>query len=138
MILTFNDLAKSLGYRKKLRDNYFLDSRRCVYYRLLLLILFGNHATMSMTTYEMARILEQLDESPEKVMFGKLLSELGNQSSERIRSAAKQVPLPILRDLVYQFEQVINARKGEQVEIMAKQLAEQGISAQELLNYLNK
>lgn len=93
---------------------------------------------MSMTTYEMARILEQLDESPEKVMFGKLLSELGNQSSERIRSAAKQVPLPILRDLVYQFEQVINARKGEQVEIMAKQLAEQGISAQELLNYLNK
>ena len=44
---------------------------------------------MSMTTYEMARILEQLEESPEKVMFGKLLNELGNQSSERIKSAAK-------------------------------------------------
>lgn len=31
---------------------------------------------MSLTTYEMARILEQLDESPEKVMYGKLLNEL--------------------------------------------------------------
>ncbi|GHZ12510.1 hypothetical protein VCSRO171_2698 [Vibrio cholerae] len=51
---------------------------------------------MSLTTYEMARILEQLDESPEKVMYGKLLNELGNQSSERIRSAAKQVPLTVL------------------------------------------
>ncbi|MBY7668047.1 hypothetical protein [Vibrio anguillarum] len=93
---------------------------------------------MSMTTYEMARIWEQLDESPEKVMFGKLLNELGNQSSERICSAAKQVPLPVLRDLVFQFQQVIEARKGEQVEIMAKELAKQGISAEELLTYLNK
>ncbi|CAH8212678.1 MULTISPECIES: hypothetical protein [Vibrio] len=93
---------------------------------------------MSMTTYEMARIWEQLDESPEKVMFGKLLNELGNQSSERIRSAAKQVPLPVLRDLVFQFQHVIESRKGEQVEIMAKELAKQGISAEELLNYLNK
>lgn len=67
---------------------------------------------MSLTTYEMARILEQLDESPEKVMYGKLLNELGNQSSERIRSAAKQVPLTVLRDLVYQFQQVIESRKG--------------------------
>ena len=71
-------------------------------------------------------------------MFGKLLNELGNQSSERIRSAAKQVPLPVLRDLVFQFQQVIEARKGEQVEIMAKELAKQGISAEELLTYLNK
>ncbi|MDW6091363.1 hypothetical protein [Vibrio rhizosphaerae] len=93
---------------------------------------------MSMTTYEMARILEQLDETPEKVMFGKLLSELGNQSSERIRSAAKQVSVPVLRDLVYQFEQVIESRKYEQVESMAKNLAAQGISAEELLNYLSK
>ncbi|MBD1567104.1 hypothetical protein P4S52_09745 [Vibrio sp. SA48] len=93
---------------------------------------------MSMTTYKMARIWEQLDESPEKVMFGKLLNELGNQSSERIRSAAKQVPLPVLRDLVFQFQRVIESRKGEQVEIMAKELAKQGISAEELLNYLNK
>ncbi|MGL6027750.1 MAG: hypothetical protein ACRC0U_11945 [Vibrio sp.] len=93
---------------------------------------------MSLTTYEMARILEQLDESPEKVMYGKLLNELGNQSSERIRSAAKQVPLTVLRDLIYQFQQVIESRKGEQVEAMAKQLAQQGISAEELLNYLNK
>jgi hypothetical protein len=93
---------------------------------------------MSMTTYEMARILEQLEESPEKVMFGKLLSELGNQSSERIKSAAKQVPVPVLRDLIYQFQQVIESRKSEQVDIMAKKLADQGITAEELLNYLNK
>ncbi|MCA2015005.1 hypothetical protein LDJ79_02710 [Vibrio tritonius] len=93
---------------------------------------------MSLTTYEMARILEQLDESPEKVMFGKLLSELGNQSSERIRSAAKQVPISVLRDLVYQFQQVIDSRKNEQVDVLAKELAQQGISAEELLKYLNK
>ena len=93
---------------------------------------------MSLTTYEMARILEQLDESPEKVMFGKLLSELGNQSSERIRSAAKQVPISVLRDLVYQFQQVIDSRKNEQVDILAKELAQQGISAEELLKYLNR
>lgn len=93
---------------------------------------------MSLTTYEMARILEQMEESPEKVMFGKLLNELGNQSSERIRSAAKQVPVPVLRDIVYQFQQVIESRKGEQVEQMAKDLAKQGISPEELLAYLNK
>lgn len=58
-------------------------------------------------------------------MYGKLLNELGNQSSERIRSAAKQVPLTVLRDLVYQFQQVIESRKGEQVETMAKELAKQ-------------
>jgi hypothetical protein len=90
-----------------------------------------------MTTYEMARILEQLEESPEKVMFGKLLSELGNQSEERIQSAAKQVPLHMLRDIVYQFQRVIESRKGEQVELMAKELAEQGISAEELKSFLD-
>lgn len=75
---------------------------------------------MSMTTYEMARLLEQLDESPEKVMFGKLLTELGNQSSERVRSAAKQVPVPILRDLIYQFNQVIESRKMNKSMIWSK------------------
>ena len=91
---------------------------------------------MSMTTYEMARLLEQLEDSPEKIMFGKLLSELGNQSGERIRSAAKQVPLPILRDMVYQFQQVIESRKGEQVESLAKEIAVQGISVEDLKKYL--
>ena len=91
---------------------------------------------MSMTTYEMARVLEQLEDSPEKIMFGKLLSELGNQSGERIRSAAKQVPLPILRDMVYQFQQVIESRKGEQVESLAKEIADQGISVEDLKKYL--
>lgn len=92
--------------------------------------------TMSMTTYEMARVLEQLEDSPEKIMFGKLLNELGNQSGERIRSAAKQVPLPMLRDIVYQFQQVIEARKDEQVEILAKEIADQGISVDDLKAYL--
>ena len=91
---------------------------------------------MSMTTYEMARLMEQLEDTPEKIMFGKVLSELGNQSGERIRSAAKQVPLPILRDMVYQFQQVIEARKDEHVESLAKEIAQQGISVEELKQYL--
>ncbi|MCG9599333.1 hypothetical protein L1D15_21865 [Vibrio sp. Isolate25] len=91
---------------------------------------------MSMTTYEMARVLEQLEDAPEKVMFGKLLNELGNQSGERIRSAAKQVPLHMLRDIVYQFQQVVEDRKGEEVASIAKTIAEQGISAEELKKYL--
>ena len=91
---------------------------------------------MSMTTYEMARVLEQLDESPEKVMFGKLLNELGNQSGERIRSAAKQVPLNMLRDIIFQFQQVIEDRKGEEVASIAKSIAEQGIFVDELKQYL--
>lgn len=91
---------------------------------------------MSLTTYEMAKRLEQLEESPEKVMFGKLLQELGNQSEERIRSAAKQVPLANLRDIVYQFQQVIESRKGEQVQQMASELSEQGISVDELKAFL--
>ncbi|MCM5511596.1 MULTISPECIES: hypothetical protein [unclassified Vibrio] len=91
---------------------------------------------MSMTTYEMARVLEQLEDAPEKVMFGKLLNELGNQSGERIRSAAKQVPLHMLRDIVYQFQQVVEDRKGEEIASIAKTIAEQGISAEELKKYL--
>lgn len=91
---------------------------------------------MSLTTYEMARILEQMEESPEKIMFGKLLAELGNQSEERIRSAAKQVPIHVLKDIVYQFQRVIESRKGEQVQSLAKELAEQGISAEELQEFL--
>lgn len=93
---------------------------------------------MSMTTYEMARILEQLEEAPEKIMFGKILNEMGNQSGERIRSAAKQVPVDVLSDIVFQFQQVIESRKGEKVQLLAKQLAEQGISPEELQAYLNR
>ncbi|MFW7524747.1 hypothetical protein ACODM8_11445 [Vibrio ostreicida] len=91
---------------------------------------------MSMTTYEMARVLEQLEESPEKIMFGKLLNELGNQSGERIRSAAKQVPLHMLRDIIYQFQTVVDDRKDEEVISIAKSIAELGISADELKKYL--
>ncbi|PMH38675.1 hypothetical protein BCU68_07530 [Vibrio sp. 10N.286.49.B3] len=93
---------------------------------------------MSLTTYEMARILEQMEDSPEKVMFGKLLKELGNQSEERIRSAAKQVPLETLRDIIYQFQKVVESRKGEQVNLLAKELAEQGISVDELKAFMDK
>ncbi|OIQ25002.1 hypothetical protein [uncultured Vibrio sp.] len=93
---------------------------------------------MSMTTYEMARVLEQLEEAPEKIMFGKILNEMGNQSGERIRSAAKQVPVDVLSDIVFQFQQVIESRKGEKVQLLAKQLAEQGISPEELQAYLNR
>ncbi|MDA0150089.1 H-NS-like global regulator TsrA [Vibrio sp. LaRot3] len=91
---------------------------------------------MSLTTYEMARLMEQLEDAPEKVMFGKLLNALGDQSGERIQSAAKQIPLEKLRDIVYQFQQVIEARKDEQVDILAKQISEQGISAEELKAFL--
>lgn len=91
---------------------------------------------MSLTTYEMARLLEQLDTAPEKVMYGKLLNELGSQSGERIQSAAKQVSVPMLRDIIYHFQQVIAARKDEQVDVLAKQIADQGISVDELKQYL--
>ncbi len=91
---------------------------------------------MSFTTYEMARVLEQLEESPEKIMFGKLLNELGNQSEERIRSAAKQVPLTTLRDIIYQFQQVVELRKDEQVQLLAQQMQEQGFTVEELQSYL--
>ncbi|MFV0574266.1 MAG: hypothetical protein ACK5NC_02410 [Vibrio sp.] len=93
---------------------------------------------MSMTTYEMARILEQMDESPEKIMFGKLLVELGNQSQERIRSAAKQVPLELLRDIIYQFQVVAESRKGEQVQLLAEKLKAQGLSVDDLKRYMDK
>ena len=91
---------------------------------------------MALTAYEVARNLEQMEQAPEKVMFGKLLAELGNQSAERIQSAAKQVPLSTLRDIVFQFQTVIESRKGEQVDTLAKELMEQGISAEELQNFL--
>ncbi|HCH00610.1 MAG TPA: hypothetical protein DEV85_01800 [Vibrio sp.] len=93
---------------------------------------------MSLTTYEMARILEQLEESPEKIMFGKLLTELGNQSQERIRSAAKQVPLELLRDIIYQFQVIADSRKGEQVQLLAEQLKAQGLSVDDLKRYMEK
>ena len=86
----------------------------------------------------MARVLEQMEDAPEKVMFGKLLNELGNQSGERIRSAAKQVPINTLRDIVFQFQSVIEDRKGEQVQLLAKEMVEQGISAEDLQAFLNK
>ncbi len=93
---------------------------------------------MSLTTYEMARILEQLEENPEKIMFGKLLTELGNQSQERIRSAAKQVPLELLRDIIYQFQVIADSRKGEQVQLLAEQLKAQGLSVDDLKRYMEK
>ena len=93
---------------------------------------------MSMTTYEMARVLEQLEDAPEKVMFGKLLNELGNQSGERIRSAAKQVPLHMLRDIVYQFQQVVEdpvqveaERVHDRPERMARRIAPEQLATRQ-------
>ncbi|WP_434357611.1 hypothetical protein NF212_16815 [Parasalinivibrio latis] len=91
---------------------------------------------MSYSTIEMARLLEQLEESPEKIMFGKVLTELGNQSEERIRSAARQVPLKFLRDMVYQFNEVIKERKGERIQELADSIAGDGISPEELREFL--
>lgn len=93
---------------------------------------------MSLTTYEMAKILEQFEESPEKVMFGKLLQELGNQSEERVRSAAKQVSISTLRDLIYQFQVVLDSRKNEEVQALAEQIKQQGFTAEELKAYIEK
>ncbi|MGB2078958.1 MAG: hypothetical protein ACPHV3_04175 [Vibrio sp.] len=93
---------------------------------------------MSLTTYEMAKILEQFEESPEKVMFGKLLQELGNQSEERVRSAAKQVSISTLRDLIYQFQVVLDSRKNEEVQALADQIKQQGFTAEELKAYIEK
>ena len=93
---------------------------------------------MSLTTFEMAKYLEQLDESPEKVMYGRLLNELGSQSEERVRSAAKQVSIEKLKDLVYQFQIVIEQRKGESVELLKQQLQEDGITADELRAFMTK
>ncbi len=93
---------------------------------------------MALTTYELARVMEQLEESPEKVMYGKLLSELGNQSEERIRSAAKQLPLHTLKDIVYQFQRVIESRKDEQVDLLARELVKDGISVEDLKAYMKK
>ena len=86
----------------------------------------------------MAKNLEQLDESPEKVMYGRLLNELGNQSEERIRSAAKQVSIEKLKDFVYQFQIVIEQRKGESVELLKQKMIDEGISADELRAYMGK
>jgi hypothetical protein len=93
---------------------------------------------MSLTTFELAKTLEQLEESPEKVMFGRLLNELGSQSEERVRSAAKQVSLDKLKDLVYQFQIVIEQRKGESVEMLKQRMVDEGISAEELRAFMNK
>ena len=93
---------------------------------------------MSMSVIEMARVLEQLEESPEKMMFGKVLIELGNQSEERIRSAARQVPLSSLKDFVFQFQQVIEERKGERVHELATEIANEGFTAEELREFLAK
>ncbi|AMG30663.1 hypothetical protein AL542_09995 [Grimontia hollisae] len=93
---------------------------------------------MSMSTIELARYLEMLDESPEKMMFGKLLTELSGMSEERVKSAARQVPISGLRELVHQFNKVIEERRGERVRELAQALANDGISVDELREYLTQ
>lgn len=93
---------------------------------------------MSLSMLELARHLEMLDESPEKMMFGRLLTELSGMSEERVRSAARQVPISGLRELVRQFNIVIDSRKGERVKELAEQIAKEGISAEEFRQYLSQ
>ncbi|PCS23044.1 H-NS-like global regulator TsrA [Candidatus Enterovibrio escicola] len=91
---------------------------------------------MSMSTIELARHLEMLDESPEKMMFGKLLTELSGMSEERVQSAARQVPISGLCELIYQFNKVIKDLRGERVLELAQEIADEGISSEELREYL--
>ncbi|RXJ72607.1 hypothetical protein CS022_14240 [Veronia nyctiphanis] len=91
---------------------------------------------MSMSTIELARHLELLEESPEKMMFGKLLTELSGMSEERVKSAARQVPISGLRELVHQFTKVIEERRSERVQELADSLSSDGISVDELREFL--
>ncbi|MGL5291776.1 MAG: hypothetical protein ACRC9T_07630 [Vibrionaceae bacterium] len=93
---------------------------------------------MSISMIELARHFEMLDESPEKIMFGKLLTELSGMSEERVRSAARQVPISGLRELIFQFNRVLDERRGERVSELAKQMASDGISADDLKRYINQ
>ncbi|MGL4826910.1 MAG: hypothetical protein ACRC24_05450 [Vibrionaceae bacterium] len=93
---------------------------------------------MSISMIELARHFEMLDESPEKIMFGKLLTELSGMSEERVRSAARQVPIGGLRELIYQFNRVLDERRGERVSELAKQMASDGISADDLKRYIKQ
>lgn len=93
---------------------------------------------MSISMIELARHFEMLDESPEKIMFGKLLTELSGMSEERVRSAARQMPISGLRELIYQFNRVLDERRGERVSELAKQMASDGISADDLKRYIKQ
>lgn len=93
---------------------------------------------MSLSTFEIARYFETLEESPEKMMFGKLLIELSGMTEERIKSAARQVPIGSLHELVNQFSEVLKERRGERLKELAEQISNDGISADELRTYLEK
>lgn len=92
---------------------------------------------MSLSMLELARHLEMLDESPEKMMFGKLLTELSGMSEERVKSAARQVPINGLCELIHQFKIVIEERRGERVQELAQQIANDGFSAEDLRQFLS-
>ncbi|MFD2179207.1 hypothetical protein [Veronia pacifica] len=93
---------------------------------------------MSMSTIELARHLELLEESPEKMMFGKLLTELSGMSEERVQSAARQVPVSGLRELIHQFNKVIEERRSERVQELADSMSNDGISVEELREFLTQ
>lgn len=92
---------------------------------------------MSLSMLELARHLEMLDESPEKMMFGKLLTELSGMSEERVRSAARLVPINSLCELIHQFKIVVEERRGERVQELAEQIANDGFSAEDLRKFLS-
>ncbi|CAH0532258.1 hypothetical protein VST7929_00070 [Vibrio stylophorae] len=103
---------------------------------------------MSHPEAELARLLKNLDQSksssttsstgPDKMRFSQVLIELGKQSDTRIRSAARQVPLETLSELIYQFQTVLRDRKGERLDQIRQQLIDDGISPEELKAFMNQ
>ena len=98
-------------------------------------------STHEVTDVQLARhlkIAEMLADDPEKVMFGKLLTELSGLTEDRIKKAASQVPVSGLRELIYQFNAVIHERRGERMQELLEQMRNDGISADELMAYLEQ
>lgn len=87
----------------------------------------------SMTTMELARLLERNHEHPEEYLFGKLLVELGNQSAERIRSSAFKMELKNLKTLTAILNEPIEAHKQECVLDLAKTLTKDGYTAEDIV-----
>ena len=93
---------------------------------------------MSLSVLELARHLEMLDVSPEKMMFGKLLTELSGMSEERVKSAARQVPINGLCELIHQFKIIVEERRGERLQELAEQISNDGFSAEDLRLFLSQ
>ncbi|CAM4464325.1 hypothetical protein [Vibrio agarivorans] len=70
-------------------------------------------------------------------LFSKALTNLASQSSERITRAANKVDIETLRKIYEVMVSVLQEAQESKVSDMAVSIAEQGISAEELVAYLN-